>query len=246
MENPDPNPPRPVSYHNRTGHILLPEHNIIQQQFDKLEAFANEHEMQINMKKTKVMLFNTRKRYDFQPKIINEGGEVLDVEEEMKLLGVKISSDLSWHSNTKLICSKGYTRLWLLRNLKKYGTNMWDLKDVYEKQVRSVLEMAVPAWEPGLTKNEANQIERVQRTACAIILGTNYKSYSKALITLELETLADRRKSLCLTFAKKALKNEKFQDWFIESESGGSTTLKEVEARTKRYRRSPHEWISTV
>ena len=170
----------------------------------------------------------------------------MDVEEEIKLMGVKISSDLSWHSNTKFICSKGYMRLWLLRNLKKYGTSMWDMKDVYMKQVRSVLEMAVPAWEPGLSKSEANQIERVQRTACAIILGSNYTSYSKALEILKLETLAERRKSLCLTFAKKAMKNEKFQDWFTESESGSSTVLKEVTTRTKRYRRSPLPYLTNL
>ena len=130
--------------------------------------------MRINYKKTKVILFNSRRKYDFQPEIKNDEGDILEVEEEMKLLGLKISSDLSWHSNTKFICMKGYSRLWMLRNLKKVGANIWDMKDIYEKQVRSVLEMAVPVWEAGLTKSESNQIERVQRTACAIILGTKY------------------------------------------------------------------------
>ena len=90
------------------------------------------------------MLFNTRRKYDFQPQIKTESGELLDVEEEMKLLGIQISSDLSWHKNTKFICQKGYSRLWMLGNLKRHGASLADMKDVYEKQVRSVLELAVP------------------------------------------------------------------------------------------------------
>ena len=78
----------------------------------------------------------------------------------------------------------------------------WDkLLDVYYKQCRSVLELAVPAWTPALTNSESNQIERVQKTACAIILGENYKSYKRALKTLNMKTLKVRRSELCLSFA---------------------------------------------
>ena len=64
---------------------------------------------------------------------------------------------------------------WMLRRLKNH---------VYIKQVRSVLELAVPAWHPGLTQSDSLDIERVQRAATNIILGPNYKSYKTALETL--------------------------------------------------------------
>ena len=41
-----------------------------------------------------------------------------------------------------------------------------------------------------------------------IILGEKYQSYKKSLNFLGLETLEDRRKSLCLRFALKSLENE--------------------------------------
>ena len=44
------------------------------------------------------MLFNTAKTRDFSPEMIIDNN-TLDVVEEMKLLGVKITSDLKWHSN---------------------------------------------------------------------------------------------------------------------------------------------------
>ena len=92
----------------------------------------------------------------------------------------------------------------MLRNLKRFGARTDDLIDVYVKQCRSVLELAVPAWSPGLTVGNANQIERVQKAALAIIMGENYSSYSNALKKLDMETLVDRRAALCLSFAKKA------------------------------------------
>ena len=55
------------------------------------------------------------------------------------------------------------------------------------KQVRSVLELAVPAWHPGLTQSDSLDIERVQRAATNIILGPSYKSYKSALETLQLD-----------------------------------------------------------
>ena len=178
VENPDVNPARPVTYHNRTNHILPSEDNVLQEQFNKLSEFTNENEMQINCKKTKVMLFNTSRKRDFQPEIVGEDGTVFDVEEEMKLLGIKITSDLKWHANTQYICARGYSKLWMLRNLKRFGARTDDLIDVYVKQCRSVLELAVPAWSPGLTVGNANQIERVQKAALAISMGEKYSSYS--------------------------------------------------------------------
>ena len=61
------------------------------------------------------------------------------------------------------MCEKGYARLWMLRRLKSLGASIPEMLDVYQKQVRSVLELAVPVWEPGLTQLESKQIERVQR-----------------------------------------------------------------------------------
>ena len=62
----------------------------------------------------------------------------------MKVLGVILTSDLSWKSNTKYITDRGYSKLWLLRRLKIIGANTKELTDVYNKQVRSILEYAVP------------------------------------------------------------------------------------------------------
>jgi hypothetical protein len=247
IENPDKNPERPLTYHNRTGQMLPQEENILQTQMNQLRDFTKRNEMRINSKKTKIMLFNTSKKHDFHPQIVSENGEVLDMDEEFKLLGVKITSNLKWDSNTQYICAKAYARLWMLRNLKRYGAKLEDLIDVYAKQCRSILEMAVPAWSPGLNRSHANQIERVQKTAFAIILGEEYISYSRALKFLNMETLEDRRKALCVSFAKKSFKSDKFNHWFCVDESNGSNMqLSDVKTRTKRFRKSPLPYLTEL
>ena len=58
--------------------------------------------MRINIDKTKIMLFNTAKKNDFTPTLkIND--KLIEVVDEIKLLGVKITSDLKWNENTKYI-----------------------------------------------------------------------------------------------------------------------------------------------
>ena len=254
--NPDPDLPLPLSFHERTRHLLPYENNVIQHEFDKLKTFANDRQMVINEDKTQAILFNTGRTHDFLPQIETESGEMLEVVEEVKLLGIVVRSDLKWHSNTKQLCKKGYDRLWMLRNLKKLGAAKSDLTDVYYKQCRSVLELAVPAWAPGLTQTEANQLERIQKTACAIILGPKYVSYKSALKILDMQTLESRRQTICLSFGKKALKSDKFQNWFsVENDSGPviktrnfkpKPKLKPVKTRTKRYANSPIPYLTNL
>jgi hypothetical protein len=186
------------------------------------------------------------------PQIVNGSGKHLEVVEDMKFLGVIVSSDMTWHKNTKYICGKGYSRLWMLRNLKRLGASCTELVDVYYKQCRSVLELAVPAWAEALTNSECNQIERVQKTAVAIILGDKYKTYKNALKVLDMSTLKVRRSELSLNFAKKAFKSQKFCSWFSVNENEYDKTrslkneLNVVKTRTKKYKDSPIPHLTNI
>ena len=71
--------------------------------------------------------------------------------------------------------------------------------DVYTKEVRSILELAVPEWYSGLTKD----IERIQRISFRLILGPAYENYKQACEYLGTQTLEERRVKLCLKFARK-------------------------------------------
>ena len=50
--------------------------------------------MKINESKTKLMIFNKSRKYDFPPEYSFSNNEILEVVEETRLLGIILTSDL--------------------------------------------------------------------------------------------------------------------------------------------------------
>ena len=125
--------------------------------------FAEDHEMKINETKTKVMLVNTSTSVDIQPKLSINNQNDLEAVKEIKLLGIISQTNLKWTSNTSNLSKKGWKRMWIIRNLKRFGGTKEQLVKVYIAQIRSVLKMACPVWHPGLTVFETRSIERLQK-----------------------------------------------------------------------------------
>ena len=123
--------------------------------------------------------------------------------------------------------------------------------DVYTKQVRSVLELAVPAWNGALTQSSKQDIERVQKTALHIMLGESYGCYRDALEAVGLVSLDERRHKLSLKFAKKAAKHEKHSKWFVPSVRLVNTRQEQdkfcpVYAKHKRFEDSPISYLTRL
>ena len=58
-------------------------------------TYAEENQMQLNLKKTKLMLFNPSRTTNFMP-CFNTDGNQIEVVNETRLLWVTVRSDLSW------------------------------------------------------------------------------------------------------------------------------------------------------
>ena len=136
-------------FHYRTRHVLPNEKSSVYKQLVKTMEYADQNEMKINFKKTKVMLFNPCTSIDFMPDLRLDNHE-LKVVEELKLLGLVIQPDLKRGANTDDMVQKANKRMWIIRRLKNLGAQEKDLVDLYTKQVRSVFELAVPAWHGGI------------------------------------------------------------------------------------------------
>ena len=80
--------------------------------------------------------------------------------------------------------------------------------------MRSLLEQSSSVWHSSLTIENSDDLERIQKSAVRIIMGENYISYNQSLIKLEIESLKDRRESLCLNFAQKCTKNPRTKYMF--------------------------------
>ena len=86
-----------------------------------------------------------------------------------------------------------------------YNLDIELICDTYLKEIRSILEMAVPVWHSGLTIKLSRDIERVQKVALSIILADNYTNYDVACTLMGIEPLEMRREQLCVKFALKML-----------------------------------------
>ena len=141
--------------------------------------------------------------------------------------------------------------MWILRNLKRYGAEEQQLVDTYIQQIRSIAEMACPVWNAGLTQQEQRGLERIQRTAFAVIRGDQHTDYKEALEHFGMQTLMVRREALCLRFAQKAYRNPKFTTWFAPNNNEVNTRsvklpLKVVRTRTKRFKNSPIPYMTDL
>ena len=112
--------------------------------------------MVLNRNKTNVMSFSKSRKWDFPPELTFRNGEKLQCISETKLVGVIVSHDLRWSKNTEYICGKARKKLWILHRLDKLGLSPQKLFDVYTKEIRSMLELAVPVWHSGLTKLQSS------------------------------------------------------------------------------------------
>jgi IS1 family transposase len=125
-----------------------------------------------------------------------------------------VASDLSWWENTNYITKRAYQRMEIIRRLCQFSVPVDDLTHLYTLYVRSVLEFNCCVWNSNLTQAQENDIERVQKVACHIILQDSYSSYEDALSDLNLMSLKERRQQLCLKFANRCQKFEKSKDMF--------------------------------
>ena len=209
------------------NNMYIPPENLKSQQFLKeIDAWTQNQKMKINSKKSKTMIFNFSRNHQFSTRL-ELSGEILEIVNDTKLLGTVISSDLRWEKNTQNIVKKANRRMEILRKISNFGASYSDLKTIYIAYIRSILEQSCTVWNSGLTEENAKDIERVQKSALKLILAEKYQNYENALNILELETLASRRKTLCLEFAKKCLKNVKMKCLFSEN-------VKIHEMKTKR------------
>ena len=246
---------KPLAYNERTQQVLSAERNTLQEDLISLKSFVSKKLMKIKESKTLLMKFNFSRNLDFPPELMIEGFENnLQVVEKTKLLGVVISNDLKWQENTSEICKKAYKRMWVLRRMKILDVDPLVMLEVYKKEIRAVLELAVPAWNSGLTQKQISEIERVQRVAIQIILsnsktGKSEFSYSMGLVILDLEPLDIRRENLCRTFARRTLRS-KHSDIFNIRKNQHNTRLKkdysENKCNTKRFYNSPVNYLTRL
>jgi hypothetical protein len=110
---------------------------------------------------------------------------VIDRADSFKLLGVYISSDMSWDFHVDYIVKKVVKRTFCIKTLVHSGIRPHDVIQVYCSVIHTILEYACPVWHPGLTKKLSKEIECIQNRCLKIVVPT--LSYSRALDEAKLD-----------------------------------------------------------
>ena len=134
-------------------------------------------------------------------------------------------------------------KMWILRRMIIYNLDTELICDTYIKEIRSILEMAVPVLHSGLT------LERVQKVALLIILGDHYTNYDVACTLVGIEPSQMRRQQLCIKFALKNLKQENSLFKIVSNPVNTRSKTKvviEPKANYKRFRNSSIPYLSRL
>ena len=216
----------------------IPSGNIQSQQYmDNISEWTDSKQMLLNEKKTKIMIFNYTQNHQFSTRVYLKQ-TLLDIINETRLLGTILTSDLKWHANSQYLTQRGYQRMIILRKLYEFDLPKEDLVMIYTLYIRSILEYNSNVWFSAITNEEREDLERVQRVACKIILKDDYQNYNQALKQLNLQNLSDRRQMLARRFALKCTKNERFKELFPLNNCRNNDKYAVKFARTDRLRDS--------
>ena len=116
----------------------------------------------VGFKKTKNMVFNFTKNYQFATKMpVNSN--IIETVDEIKLLGTVITNDLKWEKNTSYLTKKSWKGMQLLYNAAQFTRQRNYLKHIYATFIRPVLEQSALVWCSSLTKENSDDLERIKK-----------------------------------------------------------------------------------
>ena len=98
-------------------HYISSENLESQSYLHKISQWTEENKMKLNIPKSNILIFNESKNFQFTTRLQLENF-ILEILDHIKLLGIHISTDLTWHKNTKELISKGYHRMIIIKKIK--------------------------------------------------------------------------------------------------------------------------------
>ena len=107
----------------------------------------------------------------------------------------------------------------MLHKFSKFTKNKSHIMHIHKSQVRASLEYCSTVWHSSLTQADCSDIERVQKAAMRVIMGTRYQGYQEALKFMKIDSLKERRVKMALSFVKKSLRQNIFSSLFPLNEN---------------------------
>ena len=181
--------------------LLSTEPRDIQRALDIVDSWTKNWGLQLNADKSEHL---TLRNNDPIPLYI--GGKEIPSVNEVRDLGVIVSSDLQWSNYTRKIRAKANIISHLL--LKTFTSNNPHLLiNLYKTYVRPIVEYNTCTWSSG-SRPVTKEVESVQKTYTRKVCqrgNVSFSSYEERLRILDLESLEVRRKKRDLIFVYKII-----------------------------------------
>lgn len=151
-------------------------------------TWGNHNRVAFNENKTQVIRLSLKREKDTTQ--LAMAGRSLENENSISVLGVTISSDLSWTGHVRDVAKKASSRLAVLWRARKYF-NPNQLLVLYKAQIRPVMEYCSHIW----PQSACHILDRIQSKAVRLI--------GEAALTDSLQSLGHRRRVSCLALFYK-------------------------------------------
>ena len=212
--------------------------------FKRISENAEDIKMKINSSKTQLLCISDPRKSDIISHIVTDGVKVSSVD-TMKILGFVFGKSPNVTEHVKYIIGKFNRAIWSLTHLKRAGILEPVLLQIFKVMLRPHLEYCSPVFNPMLSKEQSNWLERQQKRALKVIYGFE-ESYEEILERTGVQTLEERREIASNDFALKLVKSERFSGLFplnhYPEEMVGLRSQKKYKekfARTDRLYKSP-------
>ena len=179
-----------------TASELLPKGSVSKAQniVDRVTQWSDENRVQLHPDKCKELRITFSKNPSVLDPLIVDLKEI-EIVDNVKLLGVTMSSDLTWNVHIEEVLKKANERLYFLVQLKRAKVPLKELVLFYTTCIRSVIDYAIPAFYHALSKYLKKELVRLEKRAIAIMNpGTHYDVASDVL---NMRLIEDHHDLLC-------------------------------------------------
>lgn len=200
---------------------------ILRDEMENFTRWCQRNKQVHNQDKTQLLFFDRSSR-----NFISHLSTCISTCSVMKILGVFLNAELTWHHHVNEMCKKASKRLRILRVLKPHVSQM-ELHQVYVATILSVFDYACPVF-VGLETGLSERLQKIDNRAHRIIFGKDARSCdcSSNSVKTRRERLSKNLLTKCLNSDGNILSN------CLPTKLPRSGKLCNFFCRTERRRRS--------
>ena len=132
------------------------------EEIERFVSWCTRHSLQLNVNKTKDMIFDFRKK-ECSHSAIEIGDKFVERVRDYKYLGVTVNEKLDWGVHAETVLSKVNQRMYFVRKLSAFGIDTVLVSLFYRAAVQSLFSFCVIVWGGNLACKECKRFDRVAK-----------------------------------------------------------------------------------